>query len=291
MKPIFSFIKKKPIIFFIILLILVITLIISIIVIIQIIKQRWIETFTTSPNTTKKLDPNTTTNNLTYLATTWEPETVYNYLLTQKTNNEHIIYDPIILQQNATQEEADFFLTNGYWQWSQETKDQYIKTLNKNTIVRNFAPKSLNIDQKIYPEKTIQEILAFNTPEGKFVLEDAISNEKENQERASNKGIGTFGFTSGLLNPSSNKIVGCRKLAIDQTDEPYLITPGKGTYSQVLPKARKLDYSEIPKLINGFEFMNGPCNPCSILNLPPDYSCKFKVKKDVEYGTYVFNRE
>jgi len=242
------------------------------------------ETFITSPNTTKRLDPNTTTNNLTYLATTWEPETVYNYLLTQKTNNEHIIYDPVILQQNATQEEADFFLTNGYWPWSQETKDQYINTLNKNTMVRNFAPKSVNTDQKIYPEKTIQEILAFNTSEGKFVLQDAISNENQNKETASNQGIGIFGFTSGLLNPSSNKIVGCRKLPTDQMDQPYLITPGEGTYSQVLPKARKLDYAEIPELVDGFKFTNEPCNPCSMLNLPPDYSCKFKIDKKVRFA-------
>jgi len=291
MKPIFSLIKKKPIVFFIFLLILLIILILILILIIKTIKKSGKETFTTSPNTTKRLDPNTTTNNLTYLATTWKPETVYNYLLTQKTNNENIIYDPVILQQNATQEEADFFLTNGYWPWSQETKDEYIKILDKNTIVRNFAPKSVDTDQKIYPEKTIQEILAFNTPEGKFVLQDTISNEKENQERASNRGMGIFGFTSGLLNPSSNKIVGCRKLRSDQTDQPYLITPGKGTYSQVLPKARKLDYAEIPELINGFEFTNGPCNPCTILNLPPDYSCKFKVNKEIRYKPEVFEEE
>jgi hypothetical protein len=291
MKSIFSLIKKKPIFFFIFLLILLIILILILILIIKTIKKSNKETFTTSPNTTKKLDPNTTTNNLTYLATTWKPETVYNYLLTQKTNNENIIYDPIILQQNATQEEADFFLTNGYWPWSQETKDEYIKILDKNTIVRNFAPKSVDTDQKIYPEKTIQEILAFNTPEGKFVLQDAISNEKENQERASKRGMGIFGFTSGLLNPSSNKIVGCRKLPTDKTDEPYLISPGKGTYSQVLPKARKLDYAEIPELINGFEFTNGPCNPCTILNLPPDYSCKFKVNKELGYKPEVFEEE
>ena len=175
-------------------------------------------------------------------------------------------------------------MTNGYWPWSQETKDQYIEILDKNTIVRNFAPKSVDTDQKIYPEKTIQDILAFNTPEGKFVLQDAISNENQNKERALNKGIGVFGFTSGLLNPSSNKIVGCRKLETDQMDQPYLITPGKGTYSQVLPKARKLDYAEIPELIDGFEFTNGPCNPCSMLNLPPDYSCKFKIDKKVRFA-------
>ena len=284
MKPIFSLFKKNPILFFIFISIAIIAVVT--IIIINPINKSDKETFTTSPNTTKRLDPNTTTNNLTYLATTWEPETVYNYLLTQKTNNDHIIYDPVILQQNATQEEADFFLTNGYWPWSQETKDKYIEILDKNTIVRNFAPKSVNTDQKIYPEKTIQEILAFNTPEGKFVLQDAISNEKENQERAYNKGIGIFGFTSGLLNPSSNKIVGCRKLPTDQTDQPYLITPGKGTYSQVLPKARKLDYAEIPELIDGFEFTNGPCNPCTMLNLPPDYSCKFKVNKKVRFALH-----
>ena len=147
MKIDFSFIKKSWISK------LIIFIIIIIIIILYFIKtyQKEKESFTTPPNTTKKLDPNTTTNNLTYVATTWTPETVYNYLLTQKTNNEHIIYDPVILQQMATQEEADYFLNNGYWSWSQETKDEYIKSLNKNTIVRNFAEESVTTDQKIYP--------------------------------------------------------------------------------------------------------------------------------------------
>jgi len=282
MKIDFSFIKKS----WISKLIIFIIIIIIIIIILYFIKtyQKEKESFTTPPNTTKRLDPNTTTNNLTYVATTWNPETVYNYLLTQKTNNEHIIYDPVILQQMATQEEADYFLNNGYWSWSQETKDEYIKSLNKNTIVRNFAEKSITTDQKIYPEKIIQEILKWNTREGQFVLNDAIVNQEKNKERAFNKGMGIFGFTSGLLNPTSNKVIGCRKMKGDKTDEPYLITPTKGPYSLYNPKSKKIDYSEIPELLDGFEFTDGPCNPCLLLNQPQDDSCKFKVKKNVKFA-------
>jgi hypothetical protein len=242
----------------------------------------WKEAFTTSPNSSKKLDPNTTTNNLTYQATTWTPETVYNYLLTQKINNEHIIYDPIILQQNATQEEAEYFLKNGFWPWTNETKDDYIKKLNQNRMLRTFPNESLNIYQRIYPEKTIQEMLKWNTPEGKFVLEDTVINKTQNEKRASDKGMGTFGFSSGLLNPESNKIIGCRKLKGDQTDEPYLIVPNKkrGEYSQVLPKYKRLDYAQLPELIDNFTFEKGPCNPCTLLNQPPDYSCQFTIKKE-----------
>ena len=145
------------------------------------------ERFITPPNTNKKLDPNTTTNNRTYKATSWKPETLYNYLLTQKTNNENVIYDPIILQQNATQEEADYFLKNGYWYWSEKIKREYIDKLNKNTMVRTFPKQSLEIYQKIYPEKTIQEILFFNSPEGEFVIEDTIYNENQNKEKDTNK--------------------------------------------------------------------------------------------------------
>jgi len=289
MKIDFSFIKKKSwmnkLISFVILILVMIYFLQNYFVNLWTIIQKTVkESFTTPPNTTKRLDPNTTTNNLTYVATTWTPETVYNYLLTQKTNNEHIIYDPVILQQLATQEEADFFLTNGYWPWTQETKDKYIKELNKNTIIRNFAPKSVKTDQKIYPEKAIQEIVEWNTREGQFVLNDAIVNQEHNKVRASNKGMGIFGFTSGLLNPASNKIIGCRKMKEDQTDEPYLITPTKGPYSLYNPKSRKLDYAEIPELLDGFEFTNGPCNPCLLLNQPQNNSCKFKVKKKVRFA-------
>jgi len=272
MKINFSFIKKK--IINLTNFINVTNVIILTIILIIFCSKKWIEPFITPPNTNKKLDPNTTTNNQTYKATTWKPETLYNYLLTQKTNNENVIYDPIILQQNATQEEAEYFLKNGYWYWSEKTKREYINKLNKNTIVRTFPKQSLEIYQKIYPEKTIQEILYFNSPEGEFVLEDTIYNENKNKEKAHNKGMGIFGFTSGLLNEESNQRIGCRKLKGDQTSEPYLIIPSKGTYSQVLPKAKKLDYAEIPERINGFQYINEVCNPCSF---PPDNLCKFKI--------------
>lgn len=278
MKINFSFIKKKIINLtnFINIKNVMTNIIILTIIMIIFCSKKWIEPFITPPNTNKKLDPNTTTNNRTYKATTWKPETLYNYLLTQKTNNENVIYDPIILQQNATQEEAEYFLKNGYWYWSEKTKREYIDKLNKNTIVRTFPKQSLEIYQKIYPEKTIQEILYFNSPEGEFVLEDTIYNENQNKEKAHNKGMGIFGFTSGLLNEESNQRIGCRKLKGDQTSEPYLIIPSKGTYSQVLPKAKKLDYSQIPELINGFQYMNETCNPCSF---PPVNLCKFKINK------------
>ena len=131
-------------------------------------------------------------------------------------------------------------------------------------------------------------MLAFDTPEGEFILQDTPINEKQNEIRAFNKGMGTFGFSSGLLNPESNRIVGCRKLEGDKTSEPYLMVPNKrrGEYSQVLPKYKRLDYAQLPELVDGFTFQNGACNPCTMLNQPPDYSCRFKVNLNQERETY-----
>ena len=35
--------------------------------------------------------------------------------------------------------------------------------------------------------------------------------------------------------------------------------------------------ANIPKEMPGFNFVNGPCNPCVALNSPGDFSCPFKL--------------
>jgi hypothetical protein len=39
-----------------------------------------------------------------------------------------------------------------------------------------------------------------------------------------------------------------------------------------------VDYNDLEQTIPGFKFTNGPCNPCTALNSPPDYSCPFTLK-------------
>ena len=42
-------------------------------------------------------------------------------------------------------------------------------------------------------------------------------------------------------------------------------------------KITPVDYNNLEKLIPGFSFLKGPCNPCKNLNNPPDYNCPFEL--------------
>lgn len=225
------------------------------------------------------IDPSLLTN--TQQPTTWNQTTINNVLSTQNSNNPDVIYDTNILQQNATENEANSFLQNGYWPWSQKTQNNYQTKYNRNPVIRNIPQDSMKDDQQIYPEKTIKGMLALDSPEGKFVLSDIVINEPENKKNAWAEGVGLFGYTSGLINKAANKIIGCRKLNTDTSSQPYLIEPTEGAYSQVIQKGTKLNYSQLTSLITGFKFNKSPCNPCSLLDNPENNSCQFKIKTNL----------
>lgn len=239
-----------------------------------------------SPTPETQKDPNLSVNSEHSRATTLTQDSITDFLNIQRTNYPHLIYDAQILQQNTTQSEMDEFLSTGSWRWSQETQDQYMDRLDKNTMIRTYPGDSLKTAQRVYPEKIIQQILYFNTPEGKFLLNDATVSKKEDKIQAYEQGLGIFGYTSGQINKGNHKIVGCRIDPQTQQAEPYLIEPdlSKGANAQYLPKQTRLSYSELPIRVNGFEYITNddhhatPCNPCTMLNNPRDQSCRFRIR-------------
>ena len=38
-----------------------------------------------------------------------------------------------------------------------------------------------------------------------------------------------------------------------------------------------IENQNIEQQVPGFKFLNGPCNPCTPLNNPQDYSCPFAI--------------
>ena len=38
-----------------------------------------------------------------------------------------------------------------------------------------------------------------------------------------------------------------------------------------------IENADIPKVVTGFSFLQGTCNPCVALNNPPNYSCPFSL--------------
>jgi len=51
-----------------------------------------------------------------------------------------------------------------------------------------------------------------------------------------------------------------------------------GIFGEQKSKITPVDYKNLEKIIPGFTFLNGPCNPCGALNENPDYSCPFRLK-------------
>jgi hypothetical protein len=42
-------------------------------------------------------------------------------------------------------------------------------------------------------------------------------------------------------------------------------------------KVTTVEPDSIPKEMTGFNFVNGPCNPCVALNSPGEFNCPFKL--------------
>ena len=62
------------------------------------------------------------------------------------------------------------------------------------------------------------------------------------------------------------------------TLERITYTGKGGIFGEQTSKVSPVNYNDLENIIPGFEFLNGPCNPCGAINENPDYSCPFKLK-------------
>ena len=149
------------------------------------------------------------------------------FLLIQNSINPDIIFDLNMIQNQASQQELDYFNTHGIWPWSQETKDMYVEALNTNPYIRTYSPNELPYVMKIYNESAIKEILFNQSNEGQALLNGVLVNlTTELLERTVYTGKGgIFGEQTSIVNP--------------------------------------VDYNNLESIIPGFNFIDEPCNPCT----------------------------
>ena len=210
-------------------------------------------------------------------ATTWSQKTVQQFLMFQKIRNPNLIFDMKQIQQQATQQEADYLLTHGVWYWSEAIQQIYTDAIIRDSTRQINPLDVMNVDRTIYNENAIKQILAFNTPEGEFIINGVLVKGTGKGNVAESSGFGSFGINSGLISPS-NDIIRCNGTRGMQriTDDGY-----DGIFGLHLKKYTDIDFHELPKIIPGFSFLRNPCNPCVALNNPPDYSCPFQVRPKV----------
>ncbi len=211
----------------------------------------------------------------------WSPDSTTNFLQLQNTINQNVIFDPIQIQKQASQEEVDYFLQNGMWPWSQEVQDLYSKMLDKNPFVRTYPKDAIIYARTIYNQNAILQIISWQNKEGRFLINGVeVNDNSKNPLENLPSGFGNFGYSSGLTINRNNPIIRCKvnPEGKNMTLEKITYTGKDGITGLQTKDISDVDYNDLEQIIPGFKFTNGPCNPCSALNSPPDYSCPFTLK-------------
>ena len=216
---------------------------------------------TTSTKNTRENYTNQNTNQ-----NVWSEDSRNTFLQIQNTINRNTNFDTSMIQQQATQEEVDYFNQNGMWNWSQSTQDLYSDALDKNVYIRSFPDNSIMQAQTVYNENAIQQILKMQTKEGQFLQRGIEINQGTHDDDTS--GRGSYGYTSGLItnktNPNS-KIIKCDPNT-NHLKQIQFVGYG-GILGEEVNKETHVDYNNLEKIIPGFKFINEPCNPCTNMNM------------------------
>ena len=212
---------------------------------------------------------------------TWDKKSTQDFLQIQNTINRNSIFDVNMIQNNqASQEELDYFNKNGMWPWSQKTIELYRESISSNPYIRTYSGDAVNHARTIYNEAVILRIISYQTKEGQFLLDGVLIKDPSGNEMEDlPNGYGEFPYKSGLIDNKSDDIIKCNmNKANGSTLERIRYTGKGGIYGEQTSKTTSVDYNDLENIIPGFKFLNGPCNPCGAINENPDYSCPFQLK-------------
>jgi hypothetical protein len=202
----------------------------------------------------------------------WSSNDTNQFINIQSKMNPDVSFNTDVIQNNASEEELNYFLNNNEWKWQKETEDIYKEAAGKNIFV-NYDPElSLKQAKTIYNNSDMLYLLSQNTKEGNFLLRSGIEIHSEN---GSGKGI--FGRTSGLDDQYERKFIcGMNEDGnMNMKRIEYMGTDYKGFKKY---DVFDQDYKVLDKSIPGFEYVNYKCDPCRAFNNTPNYSCPFKLK-------------
>lgn len=210
---------------------------------------------------------------------TWNQESTNKFLEIQKLINPEVVFDTPEIQQQASQQEVDYFNQHGRWPWSDEVKKLYKDSLSKNPYVRTSPEDAINTISTIYNEQAILQIISLRTKEGEFLLNGvSINKRKKNKYEDLPSGWGDYAYNSKQISKKNN-IIKCGYN--NKTDELSLQEVehrgNDGIVYTHVKKIKPVNYNKLEKLIPGFSFLQGPCNPCEALNNPRNYNCPFEL--------------
>ena len=210
---------------------------------------------------------------------TWNEKDRSNYIAIQQTKNPGIVFDTQIMKNQISQPELDYYFKNGMWSWSNKTDELYSAAVNKNPIIRQFSKDSVETTKTIYNENAILQILAQQSKEGQFLI-NGVEIELEKKDN-SNDGWGDYAYNAGQLKHNRPLI----KCTMDNNNVLHQITPTgrEQIFGSETSKTSIVDINNLEKIIPGFKYLKGVCNPCSNIGANPEYNCPFELKiKDNE---------
>jgi hypothetical protein len=198
----------------------------------------------------------------------WSRDTVKKFNVYQNTVNlNNNQFNMEVVQEQASEDEAKEMMKTSYWPWSEDTKKQYVEAVWSNPIIKFQPEAALDYAMKLYNETAAKRLLSWNTKEGQFLL---------------------YGGTNDADNSSENDritVTGTKNI-IKCSDDRHPVLQKKIYNDRMLwpSSTENIKNEDIPNQMPGFSFVKGPCNPCSVLNDNPDYSCPFQlnVKGDNE---------
>jgi hypothetical protein len=199
----------------------------------------------------------------------FSPETLDKFIVLQSFNNPNTYFNLKKLSKQATEEDMNYYNTNGHWYWDDVTKKAYQEDLQHNKVLQEY-PKGTYMEtaQKTYNQNIMKQILSWRAPEGEFLMGGVTTGNRDYENNMNDlTGRGKFPYTSGLL-PKGDAVVVCNNNKIS-------LQKMLGSY---VPIYAPLDYKLLPTLVPGFKFLKEPCDPCVALKDNPDYRCPFKLK-------------
>jgi hypothetical protein len=212
---------------------------------------------------------------------TWSQQSTTDFLKIQDTLNPHVVFDTNKIQQQASQEEVDYFLQNQMWPWSQEVQDLYKESVMNNQYVQINPEDAVNQARQIYNQQIILEIISWQKKEGQILLNGIIINDASGADPSGNvnysrNGAGSYAFSSGLISTENNPNIKVIKCKSDPSGN-YSLSQGQYDESQYKQVYTEVEASDLENIIPGFKFVSQPCNPCVALNSPPNYTCPFTL--------------
>jgi hypothetical protein len=210
----------------------------------------------------------------------WSSDVVDRFIDFEKTVNPLLVFDVKVVQKQATQREVEELLATGMWPWNDIVKKAYKNVLMRDTIRQTDPDDAMNVDQTIYNQTAITELLRLKTPEGKFLLSgvfvDGVNGAGNVGREDIGTGEGTFGIESGLISENRDLI----RCGVDGKMKRVGWAGYDGITGLHKKKEVSVDYNDLPSLVPGFSFIKGPCNPCSALKSPANYSCPFSIVRE-----------